>query len=37
VNCVYDGSFTGKLVAGSGLFAQRLRKLGIEVVDVEDV
>lgn len=37
VNCVYDGSFTGKLVAGSGLFAQRLRELGIEVVDVEDV
>ena len=37
VNNVYDGSFTGKLVAGSGLFAQRLRELRIEVVDVEDV
>lgn len=36
VNQVYDGSFTGKLVKGQGLFAQALIKAGYKVVDSED-
>lgn len=37
VNQVYDGSFSGKLVTGSGVFAQALKAAGIRVVDVEDL
>lgn len=36
VNHIYDGSFTGKLIKGSGLFAQALIKAGYKVVDAED-
>lgn len=36
VNQVYDGSFTGKLVVGQGLFAQALIKAGYKVVDAAD-
>lgn len=36
VNQIYDGSFTGKKIAGSGLFAQKLKELGYEVLDAED-
>lgn len=36
VNQVYDGSFTGKLVKGQGLFAQALIKAGYKIVDSED-
>lgn len=36
VDQVYDGSFTGKLVKGQGLFAQALIKAGYKVVDSED-
>ena len=37
VNQVYDGSFSGKLIPGSGVFAQALRDAGYRVVDVEDI
>ncbi len=37
VNQVYDGSFTGCLIPGSGVFAQTLKGAGIPVVDAEDV
>lgn len=37
VNQVYDGSFTGKLVSGSGLFAQALKNAGYQVIDAEDL
>ncbi|WP_074485919.1 DUF523 domain-containing protein [Streptococcus henryi] len=36
VNQIYDGSFTGKKIAGSGLFAKKLKELGYRVLDVED-
>ena len=36
VNQIYDGSFTGKKIAGSGLFARKLKELGYEILDVED-
>lgn len=37
VRQVYDGSFTGRLVDGSGLFAQALREAGYQVIDSEDI
>ncbi len=37
VKQVYDGTFSGKLVPGAGLFAQALQAVGIPVVDSEDV
>lgn len=37
VNQIYDGNFSGKKVAGSGLFAQKLKALGYPVLDVEDI
>ena len=37
VNQVYDGSFSGKLISGSGIFAQALKDAGYRVVDVEDL
>ena len=37
VNQVYDGSFSGKLVSGSGLFAQALKDAGYRVMDAEDI
>jgi len=36
VNHIYDGSFTGKLIDGQGLFAQALIKAGYKVMDSED-
>lgn len=36
VNLIYDGSFTGKLIKGQGLFTQALIKAGYKVVDAED-
>ena len=32
-----EGNFSGKKVAGSGLFTQKLKKLGYRVLDVEDI
>ena len=37
VNQVYDGSFTGKLISGTGIFAQALKAAGYRVIDAEDV
>jgi len=37
VKQVYDGTFTGTLISGSGLFAQALKDAGYQVIDSEDV
>ena len=37
VKQVYDGSFSGKLIPGSGLFARALKEAGYRVLDAEDV
>ena len=37
VNQVYDGSFSGKLISGAGIFAQALKEAGYRVIDAEDV
>jgi len=37
VNQVYDGTFTGKLIPGMGVFARGLEDAGIKVIDVEDI
>ena len=34
---IYDGSFSGKLIEGKGIFASLLVKNGIKVVDVGDI
>ena len=37
VRQVYDGTFTGTLKDGMGLFAQALQNAGIQVIDSEEV
>ena len=37
VNQVYDGTFTGKRIPGSGIFAQALKVAGYRVIDAEDI
>ena len=37
VNQVYDGTFSGRLIHGSGMFAQALKDAGFPVTDAEDV
>ena len=37
VNQIYDGSFSGKLIPGMGVFAQALKEAGIRVIDAEDI
>ena len=37
VNQLYDGSFTGKLIPGAGIFAQALKDAGYRVIDAEDI
>ena len=37
VNSIYDGSFTGKLIPGEGVFAKILKEANIRVIDVEDL
>ena len=37
VNQIYDGSFTGKLISGSGVFAKYLIDAGYRVIDAEDI
>ena len=37
VNEVYDGSFSGKLISGSGVFTRALRDAGYPVIDAEDI
>ena len=36
VNQVYDGTFSGRLISGSGIFAQALKDAGYQVLDAED-
>lgn len=37
VNQIYDGSFSGKLISGMGLFAMELKQRGYKVIDVKDI
>jgi len=37
VNSIYDGSFSGKLIQGQGVFTELLKNRNINVVDVEDL
>ena len=37
VKQVYDGTFSGRLVDGSGVLAQALKAAGIKVLDAEDI
>ena len=37
VNAIYDGSFSGELISGRGVFADLLQKNGIKVIDVLDL
>lgn len=37
VNNIYDGSFSGKLIDGKGVFAKLLEESDIDVIDVEDL
>ena len=37
VKQIYDGSFSGKLIEGQGVFAQLLVENGIKVMDLEDL
>ena len=37
VNQIYDGSFTGKLISGSGVLAKCLIDAGYRVIDAEDI
>ena len=37
INTIYDGSFSGRIIPGQGIFADLLRRSGIKVIDVEDL
>ena len=37
VKQIYDGSFTGKLIPGKGVFAEMLSENGIKIIDLEDL
>lgn len=37
VKQIYDGTFTGTLIDGMGVFAQLLQKNGFRLIDVEDI
>ena len=37
VNQVYDGTFSGKLISGSGIFVQALKNEGYCMIDAEDI
>lgn len=37
VNQIYDGSFSGKLIPGMGIFAQALWNAGYHVIDAADI
>ncbi|MCR5626639.1 MAG: DUF523 domain-containing protein [Lachnospiraceae bacterium] len=37
VNSIYDGSFSGKIIPGQGIFAELLKKAGIRFIDIEDL
>ena len=37
VNQIYDGTFSGTRITGSGIFAQALKDAGYRVIDAEDL
>lgn len=37
VNQVYDGTFSGRKISGSGVFVQALKNAGYRVIDAEDL
>lgn len=37
VNQIYDGSFSGKKIAGQGIFAGFMKAAGFNVIDIEDL
>lgn len=37
VNQIYDGTFSGNLIHGQGVFAEMLKAAGIKVIDAEDI
>ena len=37
VNTIYDGSFSGKIIPGQGVFANLLHENGIKIIDVADL
>lgn len=37
VNTIYDGSFSGKIIPGQGVFASLLQENGIKIIDVADL
>ena len=37
VNQIYDGTFSGTLITGSGVLAQTLKDAGCQVIDAEDI
>lgn len=37
VKQVYDGTFSGALIDGSGVLAQALKEAGIKIMDAEDI
>ena len=37
VKQVYDGTFSGALIDGSGVLAQALKEAGIRIMDAEDI
>ena len=37
VKQIYDDTFSGKLISGSGLFAQALKDAGYQVIDCEEI
>ncbi len=37
VHEVYDGTFTGRLIAGHGLFAQALAESDVALIDISDL
>ncbi|MDE7282469.1 MAG: DUF523 domain-containing protein [Lachnospiraceae bacterium] len=37
VNQIYDGTFSGKLIEGQGVFAEMLKRAGVKVIDAEDI
>ena len=37
VKQVYDGTFSGRLIPGMGVFAEALKEAGIRVIDAEDL
>lgn len=37
LNTIYDGTFTGKIIEGQGVFAKLLQKNEVPVIDVEDL